>query len=179
MAVNRLGQESKDYMFSQCTNCKKYGVWVHEAMVYPLICTAPLPNADMPADVAADYNEARTILSLSPRGAAALLRLAIQKLCKHLGEKGENINDDIKELVKKGLSPVIQQALDLVRVVGNDAVHPGQIDLNDDTETAGKLFGLVNIIVQTMITDPREIQQLYDSVVPDGKKQAIAKRDGS
>jgi hypothetical protein len=38
----------------------------------------------------------------------------------------------------------VQQSLDIVRVIGNDAVHPGQIDLTDDIETATKLFVLIN-----------------------------------
>ena len=103
-------------------------------MVYPIAATAPLPNPDLPADIKADYEEARGIASLSPRGAAALLRLAIQKLCKDLAESGENINADTKSLVNKGLSVQVQQALDVVRVTGSNAVHPGQIDLQDDPE---------------------------------------------
>ena len=88
--------------------------------------------------------ESRTILDLSPRGAAALLRLCIQKLCKQLGQPGKNINDDIAALVKAGLDPKIQKALDIVRVIGNECVHPGTMDLRDDREIAAKLFVLVN-----------------------------------
>ncbi|WP_424033423.1 DUF4145 domain-containing protein [Methylocella sp.] len=49
----------------------------------------------------------------------------MQKLCVELGEKGKNIDDDIANLVKKGLSPELQQALDILRVIGNEAVHHG------------------------------------------------------
>ena len=101
---------------------------------------APPANEDLPSDIRRDYDEAALIVSDSPRGAAALLRLAIQKLCVHLGESGKNINTDIAALVKKGLSEMIQQALDTVRVVGNVSVHPGRLDMRDNIDTAQQLF---------------------------------------
>ena len=163
---------------AHCQQCNSYSLWLNEKMIYPVSGTAPLPNPDLPSEIRADYDEARSISSLSPRGSAALLRLAIQKLCVHLGEKGKDLNQDIANLVKKGLPQRIQQALDIVRVIGNNAVHPGQIDLTDDVETAGKLFGLVNIIAEVMITSPKQIESLYASLPP-GQKEAIAKRDSS
>lgn len=57
--------------------------------IYPINATVAMPSQDMPDDVAADYLEARTIFEASPRSSAALLRLAIQKLCKHLGQTGK------------------------------------------------------------------------------------------
>jgi hypothetical protein len=103
---------------SKCFTCGDVGVWANGRLVSPAAAEGPPPNDDLPDNVAGDYKEAETILSLSPRGAAALLRLAIQKLCVHLGEKGKNIDDDIASLVKKGLSPLVQKALDAIRVIG-------------------------------------------------------------
>src|SRR5262249_11163434 len=137
-----------------------------DTMIHPVATTAPLPNADMPDEVKADYAEASEIVGRSPRGAAALLRLAIQKLLRHLGEKGKNIDDDIAALVTKGLPATIQKALDTVRVIGNESVHPGTIDLRDEPETAAALFGLVNLIVQDRITQPKEIDTLYGKLPP-------------
>jgi len=105
-----------------------------------------------------------------------LLRLCIQKLCKELGAGGENINKDIGGLVKNGLDSRIQKALDVVRVTGNNAVHPGTMDLTDDNELVNKLFKLVNLIVEEMITKPKEIDTLYGAL-PESAKQAIEKRD--
>jgi len=160
-----------------CAHCNGISIWHDTKMVYPMASTAPPANADLPSDIAEDYNEARNVLPISPRGAAALLRLCIQKLCAHLGEKGKNINDDIKSLVAKGLPPQIQQSLDIVRVVGNNAVHPGQLDLQDDHEMATKLFGLINIIVEVMITQPKHVQAMYNAVVPSSQQVAIQIRD--
>lgn len=162
---------------AECDHCGNVSYWFENRMIYPYSGTAPLPNPDLPDDIKEDYNEARNIIELSSRGAAALLRLSIQKLCKYLGEKGENINTDIGNLVRKGLPARLQQALDSVRVVGNNAVHPGVIDLKDDVDTARKLFAFVNIIVDVMITQPNEIERFYQDKVPEQQKNAITKRD--
>lgn len=164
--------------FARCYNCKDISIWIYDRLVWPQRGEGPDPNADLPDDVRTDYDEASTILDLSPRGAAALLRLCIQKLCKDLGEKGENINDDIKALVKKGLDVRLQQALDVVRVVGNNAVHPGLIDLRDDRATAETLFGLVNLIAEKTITEPKHVEEIYGSL-PESARKAIEKRDGT
>jgi hypothetical protein len=158
-------------------HCHKYSLWRKEIMVYPSTGGVPMPNNDLPEDIIADYEEARVILSMSPRGAAALLRLCIQKLCKHLGEEGKNINTDIGNLVKKGLPQRVQQSLDIVRVIGNNAVHPGQIDFSDSPETASTLFGLINIVADIMITQPKEIDKLFNSL-PENQLKSIAARDG-
>jgi endogenous inhibitor of DNA gyrase (YacG/DUF329 family) len=162
---------------SICAHCENAVIWHEQEMVYPNRGSAPPPNPDMPQDVKQDYEEAARISSISPRGAAALLRLALQKLCVHLGGSGKNLNDDIGLLVKRGLSPVIQQSLDVVRVVGNNAVHPGQID-TDNPEVVSSLFILINVIVESMIAVPAKIRELYASL-PEGALTAIQKRDGS
>lgn len=161
---------------SQCEHCNDAAIWHKETLVYPDRGPAPGPNPEMPAEVKQDYEEAASILNRSPRGAAALLRLAIQKLCMHLGGSGKNINNDIKKLVADGLPSQVQQALDVVRVTGNNAVHPGQIDAND-ANIASNLFPLVNVIVEYMIELPNKIKGLYNGL-PNGAKEAITQRDG-
>ncbi len=161
---------------SLCYSCKEIALWKYDALLFPREKYDVAPNSDLNEDIRHDFDEAREVLDISPRGAAALLRLCLQKLCLQLGFPGKNINDDIGEMVKKGLNPKIQKALDIVRVVGNEAVHPGTMDLRDDRETAIKLFGLVNHIAFDMITQPKEIEALYSSLPP-VKLAAIVKRD--
>ena len=173
-----LGKQHEDKRFrmSHCQHCDFPTIWFHDKMLYPVTGGAEPPNPDLPNDIKTDYEEARAILPQSPRGSAALLRLAIQKLCKHLGQSGKNINNDIKELVEQGLPPRVQKALDSVRVIGNESVHPGTIDLNDDRDTANMLFKLVNFIAEKMITDPKQIEEIYASL-PENKRKGIEQRD--
>ncbi len=165
-----------DASLSRCFKCNSYSFWIKDKMVYPIVSLAPKPSDDMPEDVKADYMEAASIVEASPRASSALLRLALQKLMPHLGENRDNINDDIGNLVTRGLSKEIQQALDLVRVIGNESVHPGELDLKDNKETAYSLFGLLNFIVYDRITRPKEIDALYCKL-PQKKLDGINNRD--
>jgi hypothetical protein len=180
---NVLGPQQVELQFgglrfeiARCESCSRPSMWFNYGLIYPVEPMVEHANDDLPPDIRADYDEARNIASSSPRGAAALLRLAIQKLCQHLGQPGKNINEDIKNLVALGLPPSVQQAFDSVRVIGNDAVHPGSIDLRDDPATVAKLFRLVNFIVQKTITEPREIDDIYRGL-PADKLRGIDQRD--
>lgn len=163
---------------SSCFNCEKLTVWINHRVAWPSVGLAPAPNSDLSDDIQNDYREASAIFEQSPRGAAALLRLCIQKICRVLGEKGKNIDSDIAELVKKGLDIRVQKALDIVRVVGNNAVHPGSLDLKDDRETAQNLFGLVNLIADIMISQPKHLSNMFDNLPPNAIA-AIESRDGA
>ena len=174
--AQRWEEKNPKIRTSTCLKCKNEAIWISEIMMYPDHSGIEPPNEDLDDAIKEDYLEAASILQKSPRGAAALLRLAVQKLCKQLGESGENIDRDIASLVKQGLPGKIQQSLDAIRVIGNEAVHPGELDLKDDIETAGQLFKLVNFIAYSMITKSKEIEEIYNRI-PQEKRDAIEKRD--
>ena len=163
---------------AKCDNCERLSIWGIDSLLYPYQKEGIPPNEDMPQEIQLDYDEARSIVCMSPRGAAALLRLSIQKLCIYLGERGKDLNSDIGNLVKKGLDPMIIKALDVVRVIGGQAVHPGVIDLKDDYQTVLSLFDLINLIVEQMISYPKKINRMHDDL-PSEKKEAIKKRDAN
>jgi hypothetical protein len=171
-----LQLNNNQFLISNCEHCHSPTIWLEDKMIFPIHSTAEPPNIDLPDDIKNDYEEARMIANQSPRGAAALLRLAIQKLCAHLGQPGKNINADIKAMVQTGLPPKVQEALDSVRLIGNNAVHPGEINFQDDLSIVNKLFKLVNFIANKMITEPKEIAEIYDKLPPD-KIEEINKRD--
>jgi Domain of unknown function (DUF4145) len=182
-AVSDENKQSMGYFVPQgfsvatCSSCQKPTLWINRELVYPRQTNLPPPNPDLSEEIIALYREAASIFSDSPKGATALLRLGLQILLRDLGKTGKNINNDIKELVESGLSPKIQQALDLLRVVGNNAVHPGQIDLDDNKDVARKMFHVLNFIAEELITKPKELNFLYTEIIPEETRGHIAQRD--
>jgi Domain of unknown function (DUF4145) len=164
-----------------CANCRKQSYWLVPGdtppfCMHPQISSAPRPHASMPADVRADYEEARGIVARSPRGACGLLRLATQKVADILEPGSEDLNTKIGTLVRNGLPVQVQEALDSLRVIGNEAVHPGEMDLRDDVETASDLFDVLNFIVENQIDQPRRRAELF-AKLPTAKRDGITRRD--
>ncbi|MPY20027.1 DUF4145 domain-containing protein [Paenibacillus glucanolyticus] len=170
------GYTQSDVDLCMCNHCSRKSYWLENKLIWPLNSSAPMPHPDMPESLLDDFEEARSIITLSPRGAAALLRLALQKLMVELGESGKDINKDIGSLVQKGLAEEVQQALDIVRVIGNESVHPGELDLRDDQETALQLFELINFIIEERISRKKRISSLF-STLPESKRKGIEDRD--
>ena len=164
---------------SKCHSCNESTLWIDENIVFPKNIPIESPNQDLNDDIQELYNEASMIFIDSPKGATAILRLALQKLLIQIGKGNKSINDGIKELVEEGLNPKMQRALDFLRVVGNNAVHPGQIDLDDNKEMALKLFKILNMIADDMITKPKDMNELYNDIIPEETRGHINQRDGN
>ncbi len=147
-------------------------------MIVPSVALIPPAHADIPQECVADYNEARSIVTVSPRAASALLRLALQKLIITLGEMGENINEDIMSLVDKGLSYDVLEALEFCHIEGNNMVHSGEIDINDTPEIAHSLVNIINSIIEDRISKPMRIQSIF-AQLPESVKKSVEKRDKS
>lgn len=161
---------------STCQVCGKYHIWYKDKMIISSNSLIPMPLECIPGNVKKIYLEARDVYTISTKSACALLRLALQHLCKELGETGKNINNDIGSLFNKGLPEEIQKALDIVRVVGNNAVHLGMMDEEDTKEYATQMFNLLNFIVEDRIVRSKEIERLY-SGLPNGALEGIKRRD--
>ncbi len=171
-------RREKGLKLVRCSRCNLFSLWVNEKMVFPEVVAVDPPNPDLDLEIRQIYLEAAGVLGKSPRAAAALLRLCIQELLRQLRKPGKNLNSEIGELVAEGLPVEIQQALDIVRVVGNDAVHPGEIKIDDDQTTATQLFKWVNLIADDRISKPKAVQAAFDDL-PDSKKEQIEQRDAA
>lgn len=198
--IHRNYKESLKFtIMAQCQACNQFSIWLTNNI--PLTTTGstklkaidttdvavtlifpandsdiPSPNTDMPSDVKEVYIEAGQVLEKSPRASAALSRLAIEQLVSKLEPEGRDLNTKIGKLVSMGMPVQIQQMLDSVRVIGNNAVHPGQIDIKDNKGLASSLLIFINLIVENRISQPKMINDVYNSL-PESYKKSIEKRD--
>lgn len=179
----RGGLRGTSWTLCTCQHCQLETIWkVNEentsngVMIFPHLANAPAIHQDLPEVCRADFEEARLISGVSPRGAAALLRLCLEKLLGHLGGTGKDINKDIGALVKSGLDPHIQQALDVVRVTGNNAVHPLDMPHEDLVNNVPVMFEMINLIVDERIARQRKMAERFANL-PEKARVAIERRD--
>lgn len=172
-----------DYHVSTCAICEKISIWLYKNknknkkqipyMAYPTINRGPTPEPNMPKNIQKYYNEARKIAALSPRSACTLLRFCVEKICDN--KDGKNLNQTIEDLSRRGFDKKIIHAMDVVRVIGNNAAHKLEIQLNDNAKVTTSLFCIVNYISNFIYTREKIIDDIYKSLPPD-KKSAIEKR---
>jgi Domain of unknown function (DUF4145) len=134
----------------------------------------PPPHRALPEWAKQRYAEAREIAASSPRSAAALLRVALEVLLNEVRPSSGTLADRIDELQALGLPAPHVQAMDILRLIGNQAVHTGTIVDADSPETVQELFGYLNHLAESnqMI---RRIADRY-TTMPKGAQDAAEQR---
>lgn len=83
----------------------------------------------VPAPIAADYNEAASVLQASPKASAALARRCLQHMLRERGYIQKDLVQQIEAVLgesdaSKALPETLRLALDAVRNFGNFSAHP-------------------------------------------------------
>src|SRR4051812_43900037 len=99
-----------------CFSCNEMCLWVYDQLVWPTRAGGRELEPVAPPDVRRECEETSQTLEASPRGAVALLRLAIEKLCKDLGVSDERLNDDLAFLIREDVDARVQKVLDAARI---------------------------------------------------------------
>ncbi len=174
-AEQKWGNWDVNLTSAQCNLCKEHSIWRGGKLVYPFNPSAPEASNGMPDSVKEIFDEARLVSVHSPRAAAALLRVALERLTVHLGELEGSLNTRIGNLRKQGLPDGVIKSLDIVRITANEGgAHAGTIDLagEDGSYTVDRLFLLVNYIVEKAINEPARIKQMFEDLPADKRKGA-------
>jgi hypothetical protein len=196
--MNRLTKLRDQLTASLCLSCERIAVW-HRLEVPSYVLNSPRgsrvveggpsrmiwPNSDGSVEPLADeapdfvrelWDEARQVAALSPRSAAALLRLALQLLLDHLQPGHKTIDAAIAAAYANDTPGGIVMAMDYVRVTGNGAVHDGQVQMDEDPEVVPALFELLRYIVDDTLVKMAKANRLHASL-PADKLAGIAQRN--
>lgn len=162
-----------------CNACAGVAYWFGDRMVHPPLRMGPPPHDDAPGSVKELYREAQAVAGASPRAAAVLLRVALERLMSEAGSSGKTLNDAIGDYVAAGGVPAeLQQAMDTVRITGNDAAHPEELRLDDTAGGVAALFEIVNELVDRLVGFKARMARIYENLDP-AKLDQVKRRDGS
>ena len=89
--------------------------------------------------------------------------------CIELGYKKGTLYEKINEFIGEDKGSDLEHSLTSVRVIGNDCVHSGVLDIKDNKAIAIALFNILNYIIEDTLTKKRKIDEIYD-IIPDSKK---------
>ena len=130
---------------SNCHSCNGFALWVRGRLVFPWNVEKKLEFVEE------DFADAAAILNKSPREATALMRVCIQKLVPLLKQDGNYLNDYMSSLVRKGLEVEIQQAMEVLQVLRNEAGQPTKLETQEDKEMALRFFDSLKAVLERRI----------------------------
>ena len=159
----------------KCLACEQYIIINGFSVVYPEESNAPPIKMETPHSIKEIATEARMVHSQSPRASSALLRLALEMLLQNVLENNNKLNDNISILLERGIEDDLRRALEVIRIFGNEGVHPGTINLNDDEQSSIKLFNVFNYIVTRFIVEKGMIKEMY-GIIPEEKREKIEEK---
>lgn len=122
----------------------------------------------VPESIRQDYEEACSILHLSPKAAATLARRCLQGIIRDFWEiSKKRLVDEIDAL--NGKIPVAQwKAIDALRSLGNIGAHMEK-DVNTiidiDEGEAEKLIKLIELLIEQWYVDRHEQEELYSKLI--------------
>ncbi len=127
-------------------------------MVMPTPMVGPPPSPDLPEDFRVAYNRARTVASIHPKAACAMLRARINGLSASASTPSTNVTRRIARMAKERAIPsALHEALKRLRCVGGDSVRPGSYDDRDDADTAEQLLEAASLLAECIHSTPKRM----------------------
>lgn len=169
--------------FFKCPKCNNYSIFATERGSYtkdlfvPLIpksCAKKFPDY-IPKSIHEDYEEAYSIVHLSPKASATLARRCLQGMIRDFwGISKSRLVDEINAL--QSVVPTSQwKAIDSLRKIGNIGAHM-ESDINTiidvDPDEAEKLLKLIELLMDKWYIARHDEEELLKDItqIADDKK---------
>lgn len=135
--------------------------------------------AYIPEPIIEDYNEACSIVMLSPKASATLSRRCLQGIIRdYWGVKPANLINEIEE-IKDKIDSLTWGAIDAVRKVGNVGAHMEKdinVIIDVDSNEAELLIGLIETLIEEWYIGREERQKRLNNIISmaETKKNPLA-----
>jgi len=109
------------------------------------------------------YVEAVRVQNISPIAFVVLARRLLEEICLDKNAHKRNLADSLKELVSRGeLPPVLADASDLIRFIGNAGAHASKTKITVPQTWAVSDF--LKVIIEYLYVAPHKINQFKSSL---------------
>lgn len=158
---------------AQCGRCGNYSVWRDDQLVFPHGGGGPAPHPEMSAGAKALYEEARSVVTLSPRAGAALARATLERVIRDLDPDAGKIDLASRiDRIRPQVSLPLGKMLTVIRHAGNKSLHvedePDEVIVlildPQQTEIVDLIFESINGLVEELVARPRFIDEVYSRV---------------
>jgi Domain of unknown function (DUF4145) len=135
-------------------------------------------SRSVPSEVKRFFLEAQRVKHASPTAFAVLARRVLEEVCRSKGVRKANLSASLKELAKQGvLPPVLAEASDLVRLVGNAGAHSSNTDVT--VPQVWSIESFLKAVIEYLFIAPERIENFKASQVraqeDTGSQETISK----
>lgn len=171
--------------FYKCPHCEEVSIRIDgNCEVYNKIHTSVYPSSlakqfpeYIPKAIREDYEEAYSILSLSPKASATLSRRCLQGMIRDFWQINKSkLFDAINELQDK-IPPSQWKAIDAIRSIGNIGAHMEKdvnVIIDVEPDEARKLLKLIELLIEKWYIarhDEEELLSEITSIADDKQSQ--------
>lgn len=168
--------------YHKCPNCEQYTI-LAEGMGKTVkdvdVSIRPLSNAKqfpeyIPASIRQDYEEACSIVSLSPKASATLSRRCLQGMIRDFwGITKPTLYKEIDELKDK-IPADLWSSIDALRQLGNIGAHMEKdtdVIVDIDPNEADSLIKLIELLIKEWYINREERKQLFSNIISANKEK--------
>lgn len=162
--------------FYKCPNCNQHTIFAKgigkdiedvNLPIRPLSSAKQFPNY-IPETIRNDYEEACSIINLSPKASATLSRRCLQGMIHDFWDiKLKNLNQEITALKDK--IPIdLWQSIDALRELGNIGAHMEKdtdVIVDIDPNEAEFLIKLIELLMKEWYINREERKQLFSNII--------------
>lgn len=135
--------------------------------LYPISLAKQFPEY-IPKAIRNDYEEAYSILTLSPKASATLSRRCLQGMIRDFwGVRSDTLFKEISAIQNK-VSPTQWKAIDALRSIGNIGAHMKK-DVNEiveiESDEAEKLIKLIEVLMEKWYINRHDEEKLMSEIV--------------